>query len=91
MAPIQYNTIGALTGLNTGGIRVVAYRSVPYHILPFSFTICPTLAVSRREVYLILCLRFTVFPLKKSKAGIVSFKRQFPKKFLRAISAKYPS
>jgi hypothetical protein len=43
--------------------------TTPYRTLPFSVTIFITLAVSKREAYRFFCLKFSVFPLKKSKTA----------------------
>jgi hypothetical protein len=54
--------------LNTVSYPIVPYRTVPYRF-PFSVRIFITLAISKREAYRTFCLKFSILPLKKSKAG----------------------
>jgi hypothetical protein len=58
---------------NTVAYRIVSYRIVAYLTLPFSVTILITLAVSRREAWRFFCLKFSVFPQKKSKVRTVPY------------------
>jgi hypothetical protein len=52
--------------------------SIPYRTVPFSVRAFFTLAASKREAYRFFCLKFTVFPLKKSKARTVPYLKLRP-------------
>ena len=54
-------------------LSTTPYRTVPYRTLPFSVRIFITLAVTLREAYRTFSLKFSVFPLKKSKARTVPY------------------
>jgi hypothetical protein len=76
---VPYRTVPYRTvPYRTVPYRTVPYRTVPYRTLPFSVTIFITLAVSKREAYRFFCLKFSVFPLKKSKARTVLYLKLRP-------------
>ena len=58
----HFNTVGA-PNLST----------TPYRTLPFSVRIFITLAVTLREAYRTFSLKYSVFPLEKSKARTVPY------------------
>jgi hypothetical protein len=58
--------------------RTLPYPTVPYRTLPFSVRIFITLAVSKREAYRTFSLKFSVFPLIKSKARTVPYLKLRP-------------